>query len=191
MTPTIKALVGGEGNVGKTSLICRYTKGRFFDARNLTLGVDITTHPFRIGGEVVKLALFDIEGRQGERSGCYLGAQAALLVYDVAEPRSFEALPAWIDRYRKYCLDAPLLIMGNKLDLGQQVPPSWRAALARYGEAAVEGAISAKTGQGVAWAFETLAALAVQQATSKQADSDARAAWRRYAPERRRPQPTA
>lgn len=191
MTHTLKVLVGGEGNVGKTSLICRYTKGRFFDARNLTLGVDITTHEFLVGGELVKLAIFDIEGRQGERSGCYLGAQAALLVYDVAVPHSFEALPAWIDRYRKYCLDAPLLIMGNKLDLGQQVPPQWRTALARYGEAQVDGAISAKTGQGVAWAFERLAALAVQRATGSRSDSDARAAWRRYARERRQPQHTA
>ncbi len=191
MMHTLKVLVGGEGNVGKTSLIGRCTKGRFFEARNLTLGVDITTHEFLVGGNLVKLAIFDIEGRQGERSSCYLGAQAAVLVYDVAAPHSFEALPAWIDRYRKYCLDAPLLIIGNKLDLGQQVPPSWRAALARSGGAAAHGAVSAKTGQGVRWAFDTLAALAVQRATGSQSDRAARAAWRRYAPERRRPQPTA
>ena len=166
MARTLKVIVGGTANVGKTSLICQYTKGRFFDARNLTLGVDITTHEFPIGGEPVKLAIFDVEGAEGHRSGFYLGAQAGLFVYDVMDPASFEALPQWVDRFRKYCLNAPLLIVGNKCDLGQKVPPSWTAALARYARAHQTGYASARTGEGVPWVFETLALLATRQAAT-------------------------
>ena len=165
MMRTLKVIVAGQGNVGKTSLIRQYTKGKFSETRNLTLGIDITTHKVSVSGEVVQLAIFDIEGLQGQRSSFYLGAQAAVLVYDGMEPTSFEALPQWIERYRKYCLDAPLLIVGNKSDLGQQVPPQWRVALTRYVGAQAQGAVSARTGAGVAWAFETLAGLAVQRAT--------------------------
>ena len=35
---TIKVVVGGEGNVGKTSLIRRCAKAKFSEARNITLG---------------------------------------------------------------------------------------------------------------------------------------------------------
>lgn len=167
MIRTLKVIVGGEGNVGKTSLIRQYAKGKFSEARNLTLGIDITTHQFSVGGEPLKLAIWDIEGQAGNRPNFYLGAQAAVLVYDVSEPSSFKGLPEWIERCRKYCPEAPLLIVGNKLDLGQQVPQAWGDALARYVRAHQHGCVSAKTGERVAWAFETLAGLAVQRAMQR------------------------
>ena len=83
MIRTLKVIVGGEGNVGKTSLVRQYAKGKFSEARNLTLGIDITTHQFSVGGEPLKLAIWDIEGQAGNRPNFYLGAQAAVLVYDV------------------------------------------------------------------------------------------------------------
>lgn len=167
MIRTLKVIVGGEGNVGKTSLVRQYARGKFSEARNLTLGIDITTHQFVIDGEPLKLAIWDIEGQTGDRPNFYLGAQAALLVYDVSEPTSFQALPQWVERCRKYCPEAPLLIVGNKLDLGQQVPPHWAEALASYIRAHEHGCVSAKTGERVSWAFETLATLAVRRALQR------------------------
>jgi len=167
MIRTLKVIVGGEGNVGKTSLIRQYAKGKFSEARNLTLGIDITTHQFSVGGEPLKLAIWDIEGQAGNRPNFYLGAQAAVLVYDVTEPASFKALPVWVERCRKYCPEAPLLIIGNKADLPREVPESWAEALARYIHAHGQGSVSAKTGERVGWAFETLAGLAVQRSLQR------------------------
>lgn len=167
MIRTLKVIIGGEGNVGKTSLIRQYAKGKFSEARNLTLGIDITTQEFTIDNEPLKLALWDIEGQAGNRPNFYLGAQAAMLVYDVTEPMTLKALVEWIERCRKYCPDAPLLLVGNKLDLGQKVPVRWGETLGRYVGARQHGCVSAKTGERVAWAFETLAALAVDRATAK------------------------
>ena len=77
MPRTVKIVVGGEGNVGKTSLIRRYAKAKFSEARNITLGIDITTQEYRLGAQPLKLALWDIEGQAGNRPNFYLGAQAA------------------------------------------------------------------------------------------------------------------
>ena len=167
MIRTLKVIVGGEGNVGKTSLIRQYAKGKFSEARNLTLGIDITTHQFSVARQPLKLAIWDIEGQAGNRPNFYLGAQAAVLVYDVTEPASFKALPEWVERCRKYCPEAPLLIIGNKVDLPRQVPEPWAEALARYVRAHEQGSVSAKTGERVGWAFETLAGLAVQRSLQR------------------------
>ena len=158
---TIKVVVGGEGNVGKTSLIRRYAKAKFSEARNITLGIDITTQEYRLSDELFKLAIWDIEGQAGDRPNFYIGAQAALLVYDVTEPRSLEALPVWVERVRRYAPDVPLLIAGNKADLPASVPEAWGDTLAQYVKAAGHQRISAKTDTNVTETFSQLAELAV------------------------------
>ncbi len=41
--PTLKVVVAGDGNVGKTSLIRRWSEGRFESSRVMTIGVDFQT----------------------------------------------------------------------------------------------------------------------------------------------------
>jgi small GTP-binding protein len=166
MMRTLKVIVGGEGNVGKTSLIRQYAKGKFSEARNLTLGIDITTQEFSLNQEAVRLALWDIEGQAGDRPNFYLGAQAAMLVYDVTEAPSLQALVQWVERCRKYCPDAPLFLVGNKIDLNASVPLAWAETLATYVGASQHGRVSAKTGERVGWAFETLARMAMAKAAA-------------------------
>ena len=158
---TLKIVVGGEGNVGKTSLIRRYAKAKFSEARNITLGIDITTQEFQLGDRALKLALWDIEGQAGDRASFYLGAQAALLVYDVTEPRSLEALAVWVERVKRYSPGTPLLIAGNKIDLTATVPEAWGTTFAEYVGARGHGRLSAKTDTNVASTFARLAELAL------------------------------
>ena len=47
------------------------------------------------------------------------------------------------------------------------MPESWAEALARYIHAHSQGSVSAKTGEQVGWAFETLAGLAVQRSLQR------------------------
>lgn len=162
---TLKVIVGGEGNVGKTSLIRQYAKGKFTEARNITLGIDITTQEFRLDGDELRLAIWDIEGQAGNRPNFYIGAQAALLVYDVTEPASLQALVEWWKRCQRFAPDAPVIIVGNKIDLGLSFPPTWGRALAHY-LGARHGFVSAKTGENVMQGFTLLATSAHQRARS-------------------------
>lgn len=164
---TLKVIVGGEGNVGKTSLIRQYAKARFSEARNITLGIDITTQEFNLDGDEVKLAIWDIEGQAGNRPNFYLGAQAVMLVYDVTTEGSLQALTEWHARCRRYCPDARIIIVGNKLDLGLSFPPDWGRTFARFAKAQ-HGFVSAKTGENVSRGFELLARSAIQRARSEQ-----------------------
>lgn len=166
---TLKVIVGGEGNVGKTSLIRQYAKAKFNEARNITLGIDVTTQEFDIEGEHVKLAIWDIEGQAGNRPNFFLGAQAAMLVYDVTQDSSLQMLTEWHGRCKRYCPETPIIVVGNKIDLGLRFEPDIPKALAYYAGAADHGFLSAKTGENVALGFETLARLALKQASQAEA----------------------
>lgn len=164
---TLKVIVGGEGNVGKTSLIRQYAKAKFSEARNITLGIDITTQEFTLDGDDVKLAIWDIEGQAGNRPNFYLGAQAVMLVYDVTTEGSLQALTEWYARCRRYCPNAPIIIVGNKVDLGLNFPPDWGRSFAKFTRAK-HGFVSAKTGENVSRGFELLARSAIQHAKAEQ-----------------------
>lgn len=172
MPRTLKIVVGGEGNVGKTSLIRRYAKAKFSEARNITLGIDITTQEFRIDDQPLKLALWDIEGQAGNRPNFYNGAQAGLLVFDMTEPRSLEALTAWVERLKTYAPETPFLIAGNKIDLPPSVPDEWGTTFAQYVGAAGFARLSAKTDTNVTPTFVRLAELALAQARSGEGTDD-------------------
>jgi small GTP-binding protein len=157
----LKIVVAGDGNVGKTSLIRRYAKHKFSEVRNQTLGIDITTQEFTIGGRDLALVLWDIEGQRGERPFFYYGANAALLVYDVTTPGSLEALTIWADRVRRYAPPGiPILIAGNKVDLPIAVPAAHGRTLAERVGARDHMLLSARTEVNVARTFNQLAELA-------------------------------
>ena len=163
MMRTLKVIVGGEGAVGKTSLIRQYAKAKFSEARNITLGIDVTTQEFNIDGQAVKLAIWDIEGQAGNRPNFFLGAQAAMLVYDTTIDGSLQALTEWHARCKRYCPDAPIIVVGNKIDLGLWFPSDWPRTFAWYARAK-HGFLSAKTGENVGQGFELLARAAMQHA---------------------------
>jgi small GTP-binding protein len=171
---TLKIVVAGEGNVGKTSLIRRYAAAKFSETRQRTLGIDITTQEVVVAGRSLRLALWDIEGQAGERPFFYYGAQAALLVYDATEPRSLEALGVWMERVRRHAPPGtPLLIAGNKADLPVAVPEEWGRDLAGRAGAAGHLQLSARTGQNVAHTFAWLAELALAGAAEPVAEGAA------------------
>lgn len=163
MMRTLKVIVGGEGNVGKTSLIRQYAKAKFSEARNITLGIDVTTQEFVIDDQEVKLAIWDIEGQAGNRPNFFLGAQAAMLVYDVSVESSLQALVEWHARCKRYCPDAPIMVVGNKIDIGLQFPAEWPRTFAYYAQAP-HGFLSARTGENVGRGFEILARSAMEHA---------------------------
>ena len=160
---TLKVIVGGEASVGKTSLIRQYAKGKFSEARNITLGIDITTEQFSIDGEDVRLAIWDIEGQAGNRPNGYIGAQAAALLYDGTESASLEALTEWYRRVRRFAGDTPMIVACNKVDPGLSYPPIRGQVFAQV-IGARHDFVSAKTGENVSRLFQLLAESAVNHA---------------------------
>jgi small GTP-binding protein len=124
--PVYKVVVAGDGNVGKTSLIRRYCEGKFDQSRILTLGVDFQTKVITVGEMTVKLSIWDVAGQdrfQSFRDTFYGGAHAVALVYDVMSPASFFNLMHWRDEIQSAVPLVPMVVIGNKSDLGGIIPP--------------------------------------------------------------------
>lgn len=111
----------GSGNVGKTSLIRRYTEGKFSHNYLPTLGVDITTKRIIVNHHQVKLILADTGGQEffGKiRANYYIGALGCILVFTLNDRKSFNAVPSWMEEFRKIAKGAiSIVLVGNKKDL--------------------------------------------------------------------------
>ncbi|KAI0260523.1 P-loop containing nucleoside triphosphate hydrolase protein [Gloeopeniophorella convolvens] len=125
-----KIVVMGNTGVGKTSLLQRYTQGKF-DPKNTTstTGAFFVTKKVSVGGVKVRLQLWDTAGQERFRSMApmyYRGANAALLLYDITNQASFEDVRGWLEELRKNCAAELLIyIVGAKADLAphRQVSP--------------------------------------------------------------------
>ncbi|XP_071962955.1 ras-related protein Rab-32B-like [Antedon mediterranea] len=121
-----KILVIGEFGVGKTSIIKRYTEGTFSPNYKLTIGVDFALKSINWNDATkINLQLWDIAGH--ERFGhmtrvYYKYAIAAIIVYDLSRPATFESVLKWYtDVNQKVMLaneqPVPILLIANKSDL--------------------------------------------------------------------------
>lgn len=122
--------------VGKTSLMNRYSTGKFTGQYKATIGADFLSKDNIIVTDgygqrhLVTLQIWDTAGQERFQSlgvGFYRGADACLLVYDITDPHSLDNLDHW----RKEFLDQvgggllglgdsstvfPFVVLGNKMD---------------------------------------------------------------------------
>ncbi|KAI8147403.1 P-loop containing nucleoside triphosphate hydrolase protein [Fennellomyces sp. T-0311] len=163
-TATLKLLLIGNSGVGKSSLLLRFTDDTFLppDEVSATIGVDFKVSLMNLNGKTYKLTIWDTAGQERFRtltSSYYRGAQGVILVYDVCNRETFDALKIWWNEINTYCSsqDVVKMIVGNKVDKDGSRVVSYQegAALARKLKTLfIE--CSAKTKVGVKEAFEEL-----------------------------------
>lgn len=130
----LKAAIMGDGFVGKTTLLRRYCTGLFQESKALTIGVDFQTVAIDLGGERVKLTVWDIAGQERfafVRDSFYRGSRAVALAFDVSDPKSFYDLPCWRDQVWRVVPTALLLVVATKIDLPRAVSREEAIAFAR------------------------------------------------------------
>ena len=158
-----KITVIGDGAVGKTSLIKKYTQGSFQKDYIKTLGAQFSKYDEEIEGNNVKLFFWDIAG-QAEfmfmRPTFYKGSKAAIIVFSHAEgeEESYEHITSWHDDIKKFCGDLPIVLFGNKIDLVKEKNIDEKKVLDLVKERNFLGyyKTSAKTGNGVFKSFQTI-----------------------------------
>jgi len=154
--------------VGKTSLILRYTDSEFVENRFFTVGIDFKVERLTCRGRRVKAYLWDTAGQERFivlNATYYRGAEAAVLVFDLSDRRSFDRVRHW-DRELKAKANLSLwvVLVGNKCDLSDKRQVSFEEAkdLAdELGILYIEA--SAKDSTNVKEAFELLVALSVEK----------------------------
>jgi len=118
----LKLLLIGNASVGKSSLLLRFTEESWLpeDESTATIGVDFRVHKMEVKGKKAKLSIWDTAGQERFRtitSSYYRGAQGIILVYDVSNRESFDALTHWISEMETYISPSVVkIIVGNKLD---------------------------------------------------------------------------
>jgi len=158
-----KITVIGDGAVGKTSLIKKYTQGSFQKDYIKTLGAQFSKYDEEIEGDNCKLFFWDIAGQDEfnfMRPTFYKGSKSAIIVFSHApgEEGSFEHIPQWHDDIIKYCGDLPIILFGNKIDLLDEKEIDDEKAQEVVNDRNFLGyyRTSAKTGSGVYKAFQAI-----------------------------------
>ena len=118
----IKIITLGNSAVGKSSFILKYTDNVFSLDYLTTLGVDYKHKKIKLkNGKDVRLRIFDTAGQERFKSvsaSFVKKADGVILIYDIGEKDSFEAVENWIKSIREIGKDKlPIILVGNKCDL--------------------------------------------------------------------------
>ncbi|MDF1538556.1 MAG: GTP-binding protein, partial [Candidatus Thorarchaeota archaeon] len=161
-----KVMIIGEGAVGKTALVNRYTTGQFETDYKTTIGSQFAvklTHispPESTHSIGIKVQAWDVAGQarfKAVRKMYYSGAAGTLVVFDVTRRRSFSELVKWIEECDESVgMRVPIICVGNKIDLPDRAVPSDEAKKWAEDQEFLYMESSAKTGEGVADMFTVL-----------------------------------
>jgi len=160
-----KISIIGDGGVGKTSLIKKFTKGTFEKDYIKTIGAQFSRFNKKINEVIINLILWDIAGQDDNFSFLqplfYKESKACIIVYSLEEndlsTDSFIHVKEWHDELKKYCGDIPVVLFANKVDLVEE-----NYDTTKIQEVVNENGFlgfyltSAKTGQGVIEAFNAI-----------------------------------
>lgn len=94
-----KLVIVGESNVGKTSLLRRFTKDEFDHGVQPTVGLDYATRQIEHEGKVIEAHVWDTGGQERHRTiiaGFYRSSAGALIVFDLTNRASFERCNKWL-----------------------------------------------------------------------------------------------
>jgi Ras-related protein Rab-2A len=119
-----KCIIVGNSGVGKSSLLLRFTDKKFSHAHEMTIGVDFGAKTIDIDNKTVKLQIWDTAGQESFRSitrSFYRDSGLVLLVYDVSDRTSFEALRKWLEDIKDMANSPQIILVGNKSDLKRAI----------------------------------------------------------------------
>ncbi|KAI3697895.1 hypothetical protein L6452_30998 [Arctium lappa] len=120
----IKCVTVGDGAVGKTCLLVSYTSNTFPLDYVPTIFDNFSANVV-VNGHTVNLALWDTAGQEDYnrlRPLSYRGANVFLLAFSLINKASYENIyRKWILELRHYAPSVPIVLVGTKLDLREDM----------------------------------------------------------------------
>ena len=123
-------LLMGDSNVGKTSILIRYTENKYCSSTVSTL-VDFRETNLQFGEQQVKLRIWDncnsVPGGGFRRDANFLkvrdssaaGKRGIFIIFDVTDETSFENVKIWVEEIEQYDNEPIVFLVGAKCDLNQ------------------------------------------------------------------------
>ncbi|MFX1385552.1 MAG: GTP-binding protein [Promethearchaeota archaeon] len=158
-----KLILGGEGGVGKTSMVHRFVEDSFQKDYKSTIGTSIMKKECEFKGldSKVRFVIWDLAGQaqfKRVRQSYLKNAEAGILVYDVTRKETLDNVENWFEEIKIVSPAISLILVGNKIDLEDKrmIPPEQGEELAKkLNLSYIE--TSAKTGENINDAFKMLA----------------------------------
>jgi len=118
-----KLVILGDIAVGKSSIAKRFVNGKFETLHEPTIGALFLTKKINIQNYVAKLEIWDTAGQERYHALTpmyYRNANAAVVVFDVTNPQSYERAQKWVSELlEKANSGIVIAICGNKVDLDE------------------------------------------------------------------------
>ena len=119
-----KIITLGDTNVGKTSLIMRYTINEFNTNSLNTIGMDSKIKDIEIDSKKIKIKIWDSAGQERFRSMqkyYYNKVDGIIFVYDITKKNTLKIIDSWIDEVKENVKgDISFILVGNKTDLEEE-----------------------------------------------------------------------
>jgi Ras-related protein Rab-1A len=158
-----KLILGGEGGVGKTSMVHRFVEDSFQTDYKSTIGTSIMKKECEFQGleSKVRFVIWDLAGQaqfKRVRQTYVANAEAGILVYDVTRKDTIDSLENWYKEIKTVSSTISMILVGNKTDLEND-----RVVSKEQGEELAKKLnlsyieTSAKTGENINDAFKMLA----------------------------------
>jgi len=158
-----KLILGGDGGVGKTSMVHRFVENSFLTDYKSTIGTSIMKKECEFEGldSKVRFVMWDLAGQaqfKRVRQSYISKAEAGVLVFDVTRKETFDSVENWHKEIVGVSPTISLVLVGNKVDLTED-----RVVSTEEGEEISKKLnlsyieTSAKTGENINDAFKMLA----------------------------------
>ena len=129
LNPSMKIIVIGNGQVGKSTLTVKFVKNIFTTQYKQTLGVDflnIKKYIKKIDQEI-DFYIWDTAGQDNYNAitrRYYRGADACLIVFSINDRNSFNQVKSWHQKMSQECGNIPAALVMSKIDLKDEIKVS-------------------------------------------------------------------
>ena len=118
----MKIIFVGGPCVGKTSMLSTYCNKHYDSKYMPTIGVDFHATYHRVDEKTIKCHMWDTAGQEQFKciiNSYYKGIAAAVCLFDVSRPETFNEAKSWIDtvKHSSSTEHLPILLIANKIDL--------------------------------------------------------------------------
>lgn len=158
----LKILIGGDGGIGKTTLMNACATGAFTEGTRMTVGVCIHEKTIHSNSNVVKLAIWDLGGQERFQfimQSFMNGAHGGMVCFSLERYKSFLEAENWILMMRSANPSIPLILVGTKADIestGNEVDLEEIERLVQKHQLLGYIRTSSKSGEGIDGMMETI-----------------------------------
>lgn len=118
---TLKIILIGNSQVGKSAFIHRFIFGSFLDLPVSSSVLDTKTKDMKIDSKLIRVNIWDTAGQVKYKSvtkNVFNGVHGVIALFDITNEDSFNGVKNWVKTAKEICVKhCGFVLVGNKLDL--------------------------------------------------------------------------